>query len=59
VISKTKRDPVTADSRLVLLLASGKLPSDFNLVPSDKTLNAKLTDTCGISSFLHKTNIGV
>lgn len=53
-ISRIKRDPVTVDSRLALLLASGKEPSEFNLVPNDKTLNAKLIETCGISSLLHQ-----
>jgi len=53
-ISRIKRDPVTVDSRLALLLASGKIPSGFSLVPDDKTLNAKFIETCGISSLLHQ-----
>lgn len=58
VISRINTDPVTADSRLALLLASGKLPAEFSLEPKDKTLNAKSTEAWGISSFLHhrKTN---
>lgn len=51
-ISRIKRDPVTVDSRLALLLASGKVPSAFSLVPNDRMLNAKLIETCGISSSL-------
>jgi len=53
-ISRIKRDPVTVDSRVALLLASGKVPFEFSLVPNDKTLNAKLIETCGISSLLHQ-----
>lgn len=53
-ISRMKKAPVTAKSRLAFLLGSGKDPSRFNLVPSDKTLNAKLIDACGISSSLHQ-----
>lgn len=58
-ISKIKRDPVTVDSRLALLLASGKVPSEFSLVPNDRALNAKLIETCGISSSLRHEQIEI